>query len=202
MKYNICCVLCVVIVFAIALVGCGESKSVSQEIPAGHDNAEIEAEETDVEEISEDSRYAENNIVNQFIKDFADTAGYEFTGIRQGNVKTKYYCQANNCYVELLDATKNAAGTFNISYSFSGLDGELTAEEIYEFFADCLKTLGGTDEEIANTIDALTVENEGNYMKEGYEVNDSITITYCPTKELSKGKTMGHIEIASSVYGK
>ena len=65
-----------------------------------------------------------------------------------------------------------------------------------------MKTLGATDEEISRTIDDLTVNNEGDYMKEDYEVNSSITLLYVPTKELSNGKSIGHIEIKSSTYGK
>ena len=48
----------------------------------------------------------------------------------------------------------------------------------------------------------FTTNNDGDYMIEGYETNSSITCTYCPTKELSNGTSIGHIEIASSTFGK
>lgn len=204
MKRKICSVL---LMCTLLLVGCGsdntEVKEVNETKVENTDNTEAKTEETETvteepEEVVEEIKYADDEVVNQFIIDFAETAEYEFTDIEKGNIRTKYYCYANDIYVELLNATENPAETFNISYGF----GSLSQEEIYAFFTDCLKTLGATDEEISRTIDDLTVNNEGDYMKENYEVNSSITVTYCPTKELSKGTSIGHIEIASSTYGK
>ena len=101
------------------------------------------------------------------------------TDISKGNIRTKYFAYANNCYLEMINATDAGAEAFCISYSF-----------------------GATDEEIEKTIADFTTNNDGDYMIEGYETNSSITCTYCPTKELSNGTSIGHIEIASSTFGK
>lgn len=205
-------IYCVALVCSLLLVGCGsenietkENRIESTEKVTDAVESETEAVEVSTEEVVEEVRYADDDIVNQFIIDFSDSAGYELKDIQKGNIKTKYFCYANDIYVELLNATDNVAGTFNISYSFSSQTPEfrdLTDDEKYELLTECLQTLGATDEEIVKTIDDLTVNNEGDYMIEGYEVNSSITVTYCPTKELSSGKSIGHIEIASSTYGK
>lgn len=172
-----------------------EDTTVNNDVSTDIVNSETESSEDNTEE---EQKYAEDKVVNQFIIDFQETAGYELTDIRKGNIRTKYFAYANNCYIEMINANEAAAETFNVSYSF----GSLTEEEIYDFFTDCLKTLGATDEEIEQAIKALTVDNEGDYMIEGYEVNSFITCDYCPTKELSYGKSVGHIDIKSSDYGK
>lgn len=207
MKRKICSVL---LMCTLLFVGCGsdntETKEVGETKVETTDNTDTMAKESEtVTEEPKEVKYADDKVVNQFIIDFAETAGYEFTDIKKGNIRTKYHCYANDIYVELLNATENAAETFNISYAFSSqipAFRDLTDEEKYEFLTDCLKTLGATDEEISRTIDDLTVNNEGDYMKEDYEVNSSITLLYVPTKELSNGKSIGHIEIKSSTYGK
>lgn len=178
-----------------------EQDTVNSEVSTDIENSETSTTNTETEsevDTTEEIKYADDKVVNQFIIDFQETAGYDLTDIKKGNIRTKYFAYANNCYIEMLNATENYAETFNISYSF----GSLTEEEIYAFFTDCLKTLGATDEEIEQAKKALTVDNEGDYMIENYEVNSFITCTYCPTKELSNGKSIGHIEIASSAYGK
>ena len=92
------------------------------------------------------------------------------------HLRTKYFAYANNCYLEMINATDAGAEAFCISYSF----GSLSEEEIYSVFTDCLKTLGATDEEIEKTIADFTTNNDGDYMIEGYETTSSITCTYCP----------------------
>ena len=73
------------------------------------------------------------------------------TDISKGNIRTKYFAYANNCYLEMINATDAGAEAFCISYSF----GSLSEEEIYSVFTDCLKTLGATDEEIEECIAAI-----------------------------------------------
>lgn len=153
----------------------------------------------------EDVKYADDNIINQFIINFSNIAGYELTNIKKGNIRTKYHCYANDIYVELLNATETVSKTFNISYSFSSQIQEfryLTNDEIYGFLTDCLKTLGASENDILKTINDLTINNKGNYMKNNYEVNNSITLNYYPTKELSNHISIGHIEIVSTEFGK
>ena len=155
--------------------------------------------QTDSEVVEQtETNYADDEIVNRFISEFQEIAGYKMTDISKGNIRTKYFAYANNCYLEMINATDAGAEAFCISYSF----GSLSEEEIYSVFTDCLKTLGATDEEIEKTIADFTTNNDGDYMIEGYETNSSITCTYCPTKELSNGTSIGHIEIASSTFGK
>lgn len=139
-----------------------------------------------------------DEVVNQFIIDYQAVAGYKMTEISKGNIRQKCFCYAGNCYMEILDSLDSAAENVNLSINF----GDCTQEEIMEVTTNCLKVFGATDEEIQKTIDDFTVNNDGDYMIEGYNTNSSITCTYVPTKELSKGKSTGRIEIASSTYGK
>lgn len=194
---------CAILICTMLLSSCGNAttdttKNIAETTTIETETDDPEQQETTVEETSNEIKYSDDEIVNQFIIDFSETSGYGLTDIKKGNIRTKYFCYANNVYVELINATDNVAKTFNISYGF----GNLSQDEVYSFLTDCLRTLGATDDEILKTIDDLTVNNKGDYLLEDYQVNDSITLTYCPTKELSYGTSIGHIEIASSTYGK
>lgn len=174
--------------------GCGNT-SVDEKTEDAITEEAFEEVEEPAEEIEQ---YVDDEVVNQFIIDYQNISGISLTDIQKGNIRTKYFAYSNDVYVEMLNALDADAEYFSISYSF----GTLSEEEIYAFFTDCLKVFGATDEEIDKSISALTTENEGDYLIEDYEVNSNIKCTYCPTKELSKGKSVGHIEIHCSSYGK
>lgn len=111
MKRKICSVL---LMCTLLFVGCGsdntETKEVGETKVETTDNTDTMAKESEtVTEEPEEVKYADDKVVNQFIIDFAETAGYEFTDIKKGNIRTKYHCYANDIYVELLNATENAA---------------------------------------------------------------------------------------------
>lgn len=90
--------------------------------------------QTDSEVVEQtETNYADDEIVNKFISEFQEIAGYEMTDISKGNIRTKYFAYANNCYLEMINATDAGAEEFCISYSF----GSLSEEEIYSVFTDC-----------------------------------------------------------------
>lgn len=184
----------IILLLSLVLISCGTTNKSKSTIKDTSENNSSGVKKKAKEKLI----YADDEIVNKFISEFQEIAGYEMTDISKGNIRTKYFAYANNCYLEMINATDAGAEAFCISYSF----GSLSEEEIYSVFTDCLKTLGATDEEIEKTIADFTTNNDGDYMIEGYETNSSITCTYCPTKELSNGTSIGHIEIASSTFGK
>lgn len=198
-------VYCAMLIGVMLLAGCGSAATDATK-PSAETTTAVETESdsteqqeiTETEETNDEIKYSDDEIVNRFIVGFAEIAGYELTNISEGNIRTKYHCHAGNAYLELLNATENTAETFNVSYGFD----DLSQEEIYSLLTDCLMTLGATNDEISKTIDDLTVNNKGDYLIEDYPVNDAITVTYCPTKELSNGSSVGHIEMASLTYGK
>ena len=146
-----------------------------------------------------ESVFFENNeVINQFITDYQTIAGYEMNDIQQGNISQKCFCYAGNCYIEILDSLDTTSENVNISIHFENCE----QEEILAVTRNCLKVFGATDEEIQKTITDFTVNNDENYMIEGYNTNTSIICTYIPTKELSNGNSFGRIDISSSTYGK
>ena len=161
-------------------------------------SADLQEQATDSDTSDSDNAYAADEVVNRFITDFNKKFDYSFTDIRKGNIRTKYFAYANGCYIELLNANDAAAEQFVIKINFDGV----TQDQIFTVFKDSLTLLGVSESDINRTIDDLTVNNEGDYMKEDYAINDSISCTYVPTKELSSGTVIGRIDINASNYGK
>ena len=151
----------IILLLCLVLVSCGTTNKSKSTIKDTSENNSSGVKKKAKEKLI----YADDEIVNKFISEFQEIAGYEMTDISKGNIRTKYFAYANNCYLEMINATDAGAEAFCISYSF----GSLSEEEIYSVFTDCLKTLGATDEEIEKTIADFTTNNDGDYMIEGYE---------------------------------
>lgn len=119
------------------------------------------------------------------------------TNISQGNIRTKYHCSTNGCRVEIINATKAAAETFNVSIDGgTNDDGE---EKMLNVFTDTVKIFDSslTDEQINN---AITEFVEGGKIVEKYSLSDNISVTYIPSVELSRGKSNRRIDIAAANY--
>ena len=84
-----------------------QSAEVQQEV-VGEENENTTPEEPEV-------IYAEDDVVNRFISEFNEKTKYEMTDISKGNIRTKFFAYANDCYMEMINANDAAAECFSIS---------------------------------------------------------------------------------------
>lgn len=137
--------------------------------------------------------YAKDELINKFINEYNAIAQYQMQDISKGNIRTKYHCKANGCWIEMINATEAAAESFTISINAGNSDG--AEEKAFAVFADMAKVLDSelTDVQINNSIVAL--ENG-----EKCTLSDDFTIEYSPSAEVSWGKTDCKITITSKNY--
>ena len=177
----------------------------SAEKPAEKNIVEDNAKEVPVEQsenkyaVESVTKYADDDIVNQFITDYNSISLYEMTDISKGNIKTKYFGYTNDCYIEMLNATNAATDSFCVSIN-GGNNAEAT-EKMFAVFPDFIHTLDTsiTDEQIQQAIDDFRTNN---VLSEGYRLGNSISITFVPNVELSKGTSSSRIDLESTSYGK
>lgn len=142
--------------------------------------------------------YAEDTVVNHFITEFNNNSGYDFIDIRKGNIKTKYFAYANDCYVEILNANGAYAECFSVS--ISGGKEASDRDRMFAVFKQVVKTLDNsiTDAQINSAIEYLKSQQ---YMVSDYKISNSVTVeTYMPIVELSYGKSDCRIDVISSNY--
>lgn len=143
------------------------------------------------------NEYAEDDIVNTFIKDFKAASSYELTNIKKGNIKTKYFVHINNQYCELINATDNQANYFSITINGGNQDNDV--DKIINIYREVIKSLDSsiTDDMLNETISTyMTSSNE----KKEFSINDKISVTFFPIKKLSYGNTDCRIEIITTKY--
>lgn len=142
--------------------------------------------------------YAEDDVVNRFISEFNEKTEYEMTDIRKGNIRTKFFAFANDCYIEMINANEAAAECFSISINGGKEISE--RDKMFEVFAETIKVLDPsvTEEKIAEVVSYLKAEQ---YMVNAYAVSDKVTVaTYVPIVELSYGKSDCRIDVVSGDY--
>lgn len=142
--------------------------------------------------------YAEDEVVNRFISEFNEKTKYEMTDISKGNIRTKFFAYANNCYIEMINANDAAAECFSISINGGKEISE--RDEMFDVFAETIKVLDPsvTEEKITEVVNYLKAEQ---YMVSAYVVSDKVTVeTYVPIVELSYGKSDCRIDVISGDY--
>lgn len=162
------------------------------------DDASIQSSATEslvstAEELKESFQYAEDELINKFIKEYNDIAQYQMQDISKGNIRTKYHGNANDCWIEIINATGAAAEAFTISINAGNSDG--ADEKAFAVFSDMAKVFDQelTDEQISSAITSM--ENG-----EKYNLSDEFTVGYSPSVEVSWGKTDYKIEITAKNY--
>lgn len=183
MKRIKCTILCWAM--GLLLIGCGDSSSNNGQ------NANTEAH-TIIEENELNSVvYAEDDVVNEFIIHYNELSEEDFTDIRKGNIRTKYYAFSYGYYCELLNS--NVTNKINVSISQTNDTAEAGVAGMRDIFRDVVKTIDSSliDDEIYACFDQLIAEG---HLKEGVELG-STTIMFAPDVQLSGGYTRGHISI-------
>ena len=182
----------VVLIFSLlSFIGTDETDNKKENTNSNNNqnNAEI------VNPEEKENEYAEDNIVNEFIKQFKTTSNYELTDIEKGNIRTKYFAHINGQSCELLNATGTTANYFQITIYGGNNDGDI--DKIIKVYEEVIKTLDPT---ISKTqIDSTMSEHRKNPAT-SYNISDSITVKLYPIVELSWGKSDCRIEITTTLY--
>lgn len=136
-----------------------------------------------------------SDVINHFINEFNKYSDFEMSDINKGNIRTKFFAYANDCYIEMINANDVAAECFSISIN----GGKETADrrKMLEVTADVIKVLDPAidDNKIAQTITYLEGEQ---YMVNDYKITEDVLVeTYVPIVELSYGKSDCRIDIIS-----
>ena len=205
MKNKIISILLIVALFTLVLVSCDTTTDYEPSNNGGTPNSENSANNnnqndnnTNKDETPTQTVYAEDTVVNRFITEFNNKSGYDFSDIRKGNIKTKYYAYANECYVEILNANDAYAECFSVS--INGGKEISDRDKMFAVFKQVVKTLDNsiTDAQINSAIEYLKAQE---YMVSDYKISDSVTVeTYKPIVELSYGKSDCRIDVISSNY--
>ncbi|WP_066924272.1 hypothetical protein [Murdochiella massiliensis] len=181
-----------ILVFALLMASCGDSKVREEKsIQNSTSTTEtIEINSTSEMESSEESRkYAEDEVVDTFIKNYNSFSDSPIEHIEKGNIRTKYFGVTHDYWVEMI----NAADTNKIVVTIDKTDKNrnLGMEGMKEVFHDAIQAIipDAGIEEINNYFDHL-VSNEYMVTEEAF---NQLEILFCPDTERSPG----HIEIRS-----
>ena len=203
MKELLCIIMAVLLVFSFA--ACTNTNEFDTDVQLSENEIGVEsrqkvtAEETEVVTPAESEMvYAEDAVVNRFISEFNEKTKYEMTDILKGNIRTKFFAYANDCYIEMINAYGAAAECFSIS--INGGKEISDRDKMFDVFAETIKVLDPsvTEEKIAEVVNYLKTEQ---YMVSAYVVSDKVIVqTYVPIVELSYGKSSCGIDVISGDY--
>lgn len=169
------------------LVSCKFSKvNEDQNVKKGINNEKINS----TKNTSEDKpKYAEDEVVNNFIKNYNSLSNSPIINIEKGNIRTKYFGETYGYLIEMLNA--NDTNKIVLTINKTEKNENIGMEGMKEVFNDAIKVIipDISEEDINNYFDNL-INNE--YMVTE-EVFNQIEILFVPDKELS----YGHIKISS-----
>lgn len=137
--------------------------------------------------------YAKDELINKFINEYNAIAKYQMQDISKGNIRTKYHCKVNGCWIEMINATEAAAEAFTISINAGNSEG--ADEKAFSVLADMAKVFDPelTDEKINEVI-------SGHKKGEALYFSDNFSASYSESVEMSWGKTDFEITIISKNY--
>lgn len=140
-----------------------------------------------------ENTYASDDVVNRFIDEFNKYSDFEMSNIAKGNIRTKFFAYANDCYIEMINANTASAKCFSISINGGKETSDRT--KILEVATNVIKVLDPSidDNKIAQTITYLEDEK---YIVSDYKITEDVLVeTYVPIVELSYGKSDCRIDI-------
>ena len=144
-----------------------------------------DAEETDdaVDETTapEYTSYFESDeLVNQFINEFIENSDYDVEDIEKGNIRTKCFCYINECYTEIVNTSSDfEEDAPTLSITINGDNEKDLTDNMLDVMSAICKTVDPTlsDDTINDSIEEVKASQ---YMVDGIEVGDNITIDYLP----------------------
>lgn len=185
------CSISIAAFILLVVVGSVFSKNDEADIYVPESESEIQTSITSETEITVE--YAKDELVNRFINEYNAIARYQMQDISKGNIRTKYHCKSNDCWIEIINATGAAAEAFTISINAGNSDG--AEEKAIAVFTDMAKVLDPelTDEKI-NEVISEHKKGETLYF------SDKFSASYSESVEMSWGKTDFEISIISKSY--
>ncbi|MEB5925402.1 hypothetical protein MXE74_02310 [Enterococcus faecalis] len=133
--------------------------------------------------------YAEDKVVNKFISEFNEKSPFKITNISKGNIRTKYYGNANGCYLEMLNANDK---TFSVS--ITGNTDVNNNEPLFEIFKIVVQTLAPSIQSKVIEDAILSFNNESVWDK---KLGTTVSVDYIPAgNHLNKN----NIRILASSY--
>lgn len=185
-------IITIVVLILIGVIGSFGSKKTdnidTEKLKQSENN--ITAEEAKEKKYQE--KFADDEIVNDFIISYNKISASPFTDIEKGNIKTKYHALSEGYWFELL----NAANTNAISVKIEQTNetAEQDVKGMKTVFRNVVKTIDDSlsDQEINDFFDTIV---------KGYQVEKQklgkTKISYSPDVELSNGYSRGHITVAA-----
>lgn len=160
-------------------------------------NSNSKYNEEQIETINEE-KYADDSVVDEFIKSFKSKSSMELVDIEKGNIGIKYYVHINGKYVELLNATEQPANYFHIVINGKGKTKEEIAS-ITEVYIEIVKVLEPslTQEKLNETIETYI---KPEIATREFDLNDKIHINFYPSS--GAGGYDCRMEINTTQYNK
>ncbi|MBQ6818015.1 MAG: hypothetical protein IJP35_00200 [Clostridia bacterium] len=190
-------VLAMVLIFS--CVGCGTIDE--NDISSSDDqyNSDTLSKENSVDNSDDNETvYASDKLVNRFINEFNDYSNFEMGEITKGNIRTKFFAYANDCYIEMINANDATAECFSIS--INGGKEITERDKMFKVATDVIKVLDPTIDD-SKIIQVITYLESEEYMVSDYKITDNVIVkTYVPIVELSYGKSDCRIDIISNDY--
>lgn len=183
MKKRIVAITSIILLLALAMlvVACGDEGSVSEQ------NASSQQEEPRAE--PELTQYVSDDTVNRFINEYNDLYDPDITDISERSIG--YGCDLNGYLIEL-SSTDGLEIVVNATADKPEMGGTQEVLEQIVPIVDPSLSL----EEFDGTYESILSED---YLKENVELG-KIKLTYAPTKDLSGGRSLGHVTVKVDSY--
>lgn len=187
-------------ILSMSLIGCNSAQpSVDQDLSASLEATTDEASGTaqesthdGSEENDETPMFSEDPVVNAFVEAYNRLSSSPFSELEKGNIRTKYHGTSHGYYFELLHAANTDMIHISISQTNETVNAGMTG--MRDVFIDVTRAIDQSiDSESAGAFfDSLLA---GDVIVEDTSLGNTV-VTFVPDKELSSGRSRGHIEIS------
>lgn len=187
-------------ILSMSLIGCNSAQpSVDQDLSASLETTTDEASGTaqesthdGSEENDETPMFSEDPVVNAFVEAYNRLSSSPFSELEKGNIRTKYHGTSHGYYFELLHAANTDMIHISISQTNETVNAGMTG--MRDVFIDVTRAIDQSiDSESAGAFfDSLLA---GDVIVEDTSLGNTV-VTFVPDKELSSGRSRGHIEIS------
>ncbi len=181
-----------IVVCIFTLIACESSKENEEiNVKSKPTTEELDKTKNNSEEKVKETEYAKDKVVNNFITNYNSFSNSPIINIKKGNIRTKYFGETYGYTVEMLNA--NDTNKIDITINKTNETLDIGMEGMKEVFHDIIKAIitDENEEDINSYFDKL-VSNEYMVTEEAF---NELEIIFLPDKELSKGKSIGHIGI-------
>ena len=187
-------------ILSMSLIGCNSAQpSVDQDLSASLEATTDEASGTaqesthdGSEENDETPMFSEDPVVNAFVEAYNRLSSSPFSKLEKGNIRTKYHGTSHGYYFELIHAANTDMIHISISQTNETVNAGMTG--MRDVFIDVTRAIDQSiDSESAGAFfDSLLA---GDVIVEDTSLGNTV-VTFVPDKELSSGRSRGHIEIS------